>query len=901
MENFIIALILVVIFSVIYLIIYTYSHINNKRNSKQQQNKDKPYYCMADMKNKDSVDTKDLKNNDNNSNESISNESKNQSNYNYYKNKCCPVDPDIQNLIEQKISEIRSFISSQNFKIAKTPAEDIIITKLIAEAKLIAQRLIKMQGFSSADEKLIRTSIPDPFFAGINDNQLFKDMIILEMKMIEAQSQRNQEWTVFDYGYIFIEAGFGVRDRKFIIQTCTDLLKLSSSDAHFIAIELIDMIERADPLKAAYIQTLRECDQIVSPPEAESIDDKYRLSFEKMGRLNLVIADMLRDNDMVMPKEVKDFLINTCQFSEQQVSFLTRMVASYCDKNSDDYKFLHKLDIVTNKINAQAYMLRQHYPKLYLSAGASLKDRVEYLYSHGYVAMNDEGWIRSNKYTLGLVNSVDQLIIELAKLNSEDIVTAFIEDYTLSNHDESMMRCLLKSRWNFSETQVNRIILFAKLSVTSNKLANGIIYIDRDAINSYLDNDHLCFNRNFLLTNEEVQHIANLIASKVLNKSSANNTTVKSNNQNNDSTTAQKTESTFDQGKELETTIEIFKCFEKRSTTKTVLSKPSNTETKSGTQNESKATSLNKLTEVHADAATSSTENAERSLKTFNKDIRSNESTASTNTPKTESTFDIRKAFEGVGKRSTIEETVINKTSNTATKFNTKQNTQVTQRKNYGNSRLNQLLQKAIETNNLRYDDLKPNWEECLDILEHNGIDKLYHFTSEKNLTKIKEAGGLLSWYASEQNNIDVPVYGGDFLSRKLDRNYGNHDYVHLSFCEDHPMAYRLKQQGENVVLLEISPIVAVLKESLFSDMNAADKAHHQGADIESLKRINFEATKERFVSRDSEYFKPHQAEVMVRTMVPLYFICNLEELIQKSAATAVFRRANPRFDINEF
>ena len=615
-----------------------------------------------------------------------------------------------------------------------------------------------------------------------------------------------------------------------------------------------------------------------------------------MGRLNLVIADMLRDNDMVMPKEVKDFLINTCQFSEQQVSFLTRMVASYCDKNSDDYKFLHKLDIVTNKINAQAYMLRQHYPKLYLSVGASLKDRVEYLYSHGYVAMNDEGWIRSNKYTLGLVN-----IIELAKLNSEDIVTAFIEDYTLSNHDESVMRCLLKSRWNFSETQVNRIILFAKLSVTSNKLANGIIYIDRDTINSYLDNDHLCFNRNFLLTNEEVQNIANLIASKALNKSSAKNTTEKSNKPNNESTNTQKTESTFDQRKELETTIELLKLLEKRLTTNTVLSKPSNTETKSGTQNESKATSLSKLTEVHADAASSSTDNAERSLKTFNKDTRSNESTASTNTPKTETIIDFSKTFEGTGKSLTIEETVINKTSNTATKFNTKQNNQATQRKNYGNSQLNQLLQKAIETNNLRHDDLKPNWEEYLDILEHNGIDKLYHFTSEKNLTKIKEAGGLLSWYASEQNNIDVPVYGGDFLSRKLDRNYGNHDYVHLSFCEDHPMAYRLKQQGENVVLLEISPIVAVLKESLFSDMNAADKAHHQGADIESLKRINFEATKERFVSRDSEYFKPHQAEVMVRTMVPLYFICNLEELIQKSAATAVFRRATPRFDINEF
>mgnify|MGYP001774900712 CR=1 FL=1 len=194
-------------------------------------------------------------------------------------------------------------------------------------------------------------------------------------------------------------------------------------------------------------------------------------------------------------------------------------------------------------------------------------------------------------------------------------------------------------------------------------------------------------------------------------------------------------------------------------------------------------------------------------------------------------------------------------------------------------SHLEERVQQELALGKLQANDLKPNWNSYLDIIQHNNISHLYHFTAAKNINQIKQSGGLLSWYAAEQKSLNVPVFGGDNLSRNLDRRYGNHDYVHLSFCDDHPMSYRLKQNGEEVVVLEINPIVAVLKDTIFSDINAADRSHHQGGNIEDLQRINFEATRMRFVSRDDPNFKPHQAEVMVKRFLPARYIDNLDNL----------------------
>ena len=194
-------------------------------------------------------------------------------------------------------------------------------------------------------------------------------------------------------------------------------------------------------------------------------------------------------------------------------------------------------------------------------------------------------------------------------------------------------------------------------------------------------------------------------------------------------------------------------------------------------------------------------------------------------------------------------------------------------------SHLEERVQQELALGNLKSNDLKPNWKSYLDIIQRNNVSCLYHFTATKNINQIKKSGGLLSWYAAEQLSVGVPVFGGDSLSRNLDRRFGNHDYVHLSLCDDHPMAYRLKQNGEEVVVLKINPIVVVLKDTIFSDINAADRSHQQGGDIEDLKRINFEATKMRFVSRDDPNFKPHQAEVMVKRFLPARYIKNLNSL----------------------
>lgn len=170
----------------------------------------------------------------------------------------------------------------------------------------------------------------------------------------------------------------------------------------------------------------------------------------------------------------------------------------------------------------------------------------------------------------------------------------------------------------------------------------------------------------------------------------------------------------------------------------------------------------------------------------------------------------------------------------------------------------------------------KENWDDFYQVLTDNGIRYLYHFTDERNIPSIKRHGGLFSWYYCKNNNINIPCQGGDYDSRELDRKYGLQDYVRLSFCDDHPMAYRLRKSGSNIKILRIKIDVALLKDTLFSDINAADQLHTHGGSLEDLKRVDFRATKRHYVSRNDEDFKPHQAEVMVKTFVPLKYIENI-------------------------
>lgn len=175
--------------------------------------------------------------------------------------------------------------------------------------------------------------------------------------------------------------------------------------------------------------------------------------------------------------------------------------------------------------------------------------------------------------------------------------------------------------------------------------------------------------------------------------------------------------------------------------------------------------------------------------------------------------------------------------------------------------------------------DKKYDAAEIRNVLRKNNVSVFYHFTDRKNLRSIKELGGLYSWYYLRSHNIPIPNQGGNSFSQSRDQQFGLQDYVRLSFCEDHPMAYRKRQEGADIVILKISLDVAEFESTLFTDANAASNSFCKGADVSAIKKVNFRATKERFMRREDPDFGHKQAEILVKTYLPAKYILNLNEL----------------------
>lgn len=166
-----------------------------------------------------------------------------------------------------------------------------------------------------------------------------------------------------------------------------------------------------------------------------------------------------------------------------------------------------------------------------------------------------------------------------------------------------------------------------------------------------------------------------------------------------------------------------------------------------------------------------------------------------------------------------------------------------------------------------------------LQYLSLKFVTSFYHFTDERNLHLIRRLGGLYSWHYLKEHDLVIPNPGGDSLSRRLDKEQGLEDYVRLSFCSDHPMAYsKSKNEGfqNTYVLLRIKVDVAAFKDTLFSTANAAASAHYHGGSYEDLQQVNISATKQHYVSRSSSIFEAHQAECMVKTFIPIEYITNI-------------------------
>lgn len=186
---------------------------------------------------------------------------------------------------------------------------------------------------------------------------------------------------------------------------------------------------------------------------------------------------------------------------------------------------------------------------------------------------------------------------------------------------------------------------------------------------------------------------------------------------------------------------------------------------------------------------------------------------------------------------------------------------------------------------------LKENWREFAAVLNQVGCTRLYHFTDRSNLSSIQQLGGLFSWVYLESNGIHIPRPGGGDLSRRLDRRRGLEDYVRLSFNSDQPMMHVALREGHIVdpVILEIDPRVVFWSDTWFSNMNATTFkfAPIIGPNIEHFQSIEFDFAigAQRWLNEIQKSYC--QAEVMVKTHIPLTYILNFNQIYQPAAHLA--------------
>lgn len=167
-------------------------------------------------------------------------------------------------------------------------------------------------------------------------------------------------------------------------------------------------------------------------------------------------------------------------------------------------------------------------------------------------------------------------------------------------------------------------------------------------------------------------------------------------------------------------------------------------------------------------------------------------------------------------------------------------------------------------------------------FLNSKEINKFYHFTDIKNLDSIIENGGLYSWNGLKKENLQSCLSSNE-LSRQLDIRYNLQDYVRLSFADYHPMSTKVeKQDGKNLIWLEIDLDVALWESTLFSDINATDSNVTVDGSFDFLKTFDFTIFRQRYSGLDNLRKKKYQAEILVKDFLSIEYIRNINELKEK-------------------
>ena len=157
-----------------------------------------------------------------------------------------------------------------------------------------------------------------------------------------------------------------------------------------------------------------------------------------------------------------------------------------------------------------------------------------------------------------------------------------------------------------------------------------------------------------------------------------------------------------------------------------------------------------------------------------------------------------------------------------------------------------------------------------------------FHFTDSRNISSIRESGGLLSMQAMRDRGISVPAPGGDANSQLSDSRVGMDRYVHLCLFNQNPMEYRARQDGriEDSRFIEIDRDVLRLDGVLFTSAMANQSGVVPLTLEQAAAKMDFSAAYERMDWSVPEQMQrvlaARKYELLVPDHVPLRYIRNL-------------------------
>lgn len=155
----------------------------------------------------------------------------------------------------------------------------------------------------------------------------------------------------------------------------------------------------------------------------------------------------------------------------------------------------------------------------------------------------------------------------------------------------------------------------------------------------------------------------------------------------------------------------------------------------------------------------------------------------------------------------------------------------------------------------------------------------LYHFTDTRNLSLIRQMGGLYSTARLRELQIAKFHPGGNQWSLDADKMFGMDRYVHLCLTRNHPMEHIAKKEGriERSVFLLVDGDVLQLEGVQYSQ----GVSNKSGIEICSIQRavdkIDYEVLYTWMPWNDSAVLARRQAaekcEILVPDHVPMKYL----------------------------